>query len=296
MTLFYNNRGDNMTILNRWEVQVCIYLLSSTIFVRAFKSANRDMKDASCLTVLLELFTALFAILLIPFFEIKFPSDPKIYLILLITTVIYAITDRLNLEARYGLNPSTFSMLKQLSTVFMIIFGIVFLKEAMVPIKILGALLIISSNLLISYNHGKFEINKYFIMCFFSNFLFAVAMLINVNISDYFNLAIYTIMTVSVPALIISIVKKLSFKKLKDEFMLYKKREFILAGATWCLMLISSVRAYQLQSVTIVAPLFALTALINATVELIFDKDRERFLIKIIAGLLIIAGVILIKL
>lgn len=284
-----------MMILNKWEVQVCIYLVSSTIFVRAFKRANRDMKDASCLTVLLEIFTALFAILLIPLFEIKFPSNPKIYLILLLTTIIYAITDRLNIEARYGLNPSTFSMLKQLSTVFMIIFGIIFLKEAMVPIKILGALLIIFSNLLISYNNGKFEINKYFVMCFFSNFLFAVAMLINVNISDYFNLAMYTVITVSFPALFISFARKLSIKKLKAEFQLYKKREFILAGATWCLMLISSVRAYQLQNVTIVAPLFALTALINATVELIFDKDRKRFLIKIISGILIIAGVILIK-
>lgn len=284
-----------MTILNNWIVQVIIYLLSATIFVRVFKSANRDMKDASCLTVLLEIFTALFAILLIPLFEIEFPSDPKIYLILLITTAIYAITDRLNIEARYGLNPSTFSMLKQLSTVFMIIFGIIFLKEELVPIKILGALLIIFSNILISYNNGKFEINKYFIMCFVSNFLFAVAMLINVSISDYFNLAIYTIITVSIPALFISIVKKLSIKKLRDEFKLYKKREFILAGATWCLMLVSSVRAYQLQSVTIVAPLFALTSLINATIELIFDKDKKRFLIKIISGLLIIIGVILIK-
>lgn len=274
---------------------VFIYLLSSTIFVRAFKRANRNMKDANSLTVLLEIFTALFALLLIPLFEIKFPSDPKIYLILLATTIIYAITDRLNIEARYGLNPSTFSMLKQLSTVFMIIFGIVFLKEALVPIKIIGAVLIIFSNLLISYNNGKFEINKYFVMCFISNFLFAVAMLINVNISDYFNLAIYTIITVSIPALFISLFKRLSLHKLKEEFTLYKRREFILAGATWCLMLVSSVRAYQLQSVTIVAPLFALTSLINAIIELIFDKDRKRFLIKIISALLIITGVILIK-
>ena len=63
----------------------------------------------------------LFAIFLIPLFEIKFPGDIKIYVTLLITTLIYAITDRLNIEARYGLKPSTFSMLKQLSTVFMII-------------------------------------------------------------------------------------------------------------------------------------------------------------------------------
>ena len=121
-------------------------------------------------------------------------------------------------------------------------------------------------------------------------------MLINVNISDYFNLAIYTIITVSVPAIIISLFNRLTFKNLIKEFKCYNKNAFILAALTWCLMLISSVRAYQLKSVTIVAPLFALTSIINAVVELIFDKDRKNFLIKIISGILIIVGVILIKL
>ena len=171
-------------------------------------------------------------------------------------------------------------MLKQLSTVFMIIFGLYFLKVALVPLKIVGAILIILANILISYDKGKFEINKYFVMSFISNFLFAVAMLINVNISDYFNLAMYTVMTVSIPALFITIFKRIRIKDLREEFNLYKKKEFILAGFTWCLMLISSVRAYQLKSVTVVAPLFALTSIINAFVELIFDKDRKRFLIK----------------
>ncbi len=285
-----------MKILNLWQFQVFIYLISACIFARTFKLANRDMQDANALTVLLEFFTALFAIFLIPLFEIKFPGDIKIYVTLLITTLIYAITDRLNIEARYGLKPSTFSMLKQLSTVFMIIFGLVFLKEKFVPLKVIGALLIILSNLLISYDNGKFEFNKYFLMAFISNFLFAVAMLINVNISDYFNLAIYTIITVSVPAIIISLFNRLTFKSLIKEFKCYNKNAFILAALTWCLMLISSVRAYQLKSVTIVAPLFALTSIINAIVELIFDKDRKNFLIKIISGILIIVGVILIKL
>lgn len=284
-----------MKYLDMWEVQVAIYLISACLFARTFKAANRNMKDANSLTVLLELTTAFFAILLIPLFPIKFPSDMKIYLTLLITTVIYAVTDRLNTEARFGLKPSTFSMLKQLSTVFMIIFGLTFLKEDIVFEKIIGAVLIIFANVLISYDKGKFEINKYFVMSFISNFLFAVAMLINVNISDYFNIAMYTVITVSVPALFISLFKKIKVKDLKNEFKLYKKKEFIIAGFTWCLMLISSVRAYQLKSVTVVATLFALTSIINAIVELIFDKDRKGFLIKMIAGVLIIVGVILIK-
>ena len=94
-------------------------------------------------------------------------------------------------------------MLKQLSTVFLMIFGFIFLKEELVIKKLIGGILIILANFLLTYQKGKFKINKYFIMCFINNLLFAIAMLINVNISDNFNLAIYTIMTVFIPSIFI---------------------------------------------------------------------------------------------
>lgn len=284
-----------MKFINYWEIWVIIYLISAVVFAQSFKKANRKMKNAGSLTILLEVFTALFSILLIPIFKITFPSDIKIYLTLLVVTVIYAITDRLNIEARYGLEPSTFSMLKQLSTVFLIIFGLLFLKEKFLINKFIGGIIIILANLLLAYDNGKLKINKYFIMCFISNFLFAVAMLINVNISDYFNLAIYTIITVSVPALLIFLFERHSIKELKKEFKLYDKRTFFTAAATWSLMLISSVKAYQLGNVSVVAPLLALTSIINAVVEFIFNKDNSKLTQKLIAGILLLIGIILVK-
>ena len=284
-----------MKIFNLWEFWVILYLESAVIFAHTFKKANRKMKNAGRLTILLETFTALFALLFIPFFELKIATTPSIYITLLIVTIIYAATDRLNIEARYGLDPSTFSMLKQLSTVFMIIFGLIFLKEELVLKKIIGATIIILANIILAFEKGKLRINKYFIMSFISNLLFAIAMLINVNISENFNIAIYTIITVAIPALYIKIFGNHKIKGLRKEFKLYNKKEFLIAAFTWCLMLISSVKAYQIGSVTIVAPLFALTSIINAVVEFIFNKNKKKLLQKLLAAILIIIGVILIK-
>ena len=72
--------------------------------------------------------------------------------------------------------------------------------------------------------YGKFEINKYFIMSFISNFLFAVAVLIDVNISNEFNIGIYTFLTVFVPAMLINIGTKLTTKDLINEFKIYDKK------------------------------------------------------------------------
>lgn len=280
----------------KYMIWVICYLVFALIFAQGFKKVNRTMKNASALTVLLELFTGLFAIIMSIFFKYTFPSDIKVYITLFVVTIIYAVTDRLNIEARYGLSPSNFSMLKQLSTVFLVIFGLVFLKEQLVFKKILGAIIIVVSNVMLAVNKdGKFEFNKYFIFCLISNFLFAVAMFINVNISSMFNIGIYTLITVFIPSIIIKLFSRLSFKDLEEEFNLYNKPLFILVSFAWCMMLISSVKAYQYGSISVVAPLLTLTALTNTIYEFIVDKDKKRFYYKLVISILILIGVILIK-
>ena len=204
-------------MLDKWQFWTALYLVSAVLFSQCFKKANRKMKNATYLTLLLEGFTALFALVFIPFFNLEFSINPLTYLILGIVCVIYAVTDRLNIEARYGLEPSTFSMLKQLSTVFIIIFGIVFMKHELVIHKLIGAGIIIIANLLLAFNKGKFRFNKYFIMCVISNLLFAIAMLINMNISSEFNVAIYTFFTVGIPFCFIALFNRVKFKELKTE-------------------------------------------------------------------------------
>ena len=275
---------------------IIIYLIFAVFFAQGFKSVNREMKNASALTILLEFFTAIFALILSPFSAFKLPSDGMVYLIVGIVTIIYAVTDRLNIEARYGLDPSTFSMLKQLSTVFLVIFGFIFLKEDFVIKRVFGIILIIASNFLLSLNKsGKFEFNRYFIMSVISNFLFAVAMFINVNIAKNFNIGIYTVFTVLIPAFIIKVFSKLSIKDLKNEFNLYNKKKFLLVSFSWCIMLISSVKAYEYGDVSVVAPLLTLTIIFNTIYEYFIDKDKKTLYYKLFISLLTILGVILIK-
>ena len=284
-----------MNIFNDWKFWAVFYLISSITFAQTFKKANRNMKDAGKLTILLEVFTAFFALFFLPFFGFKFSTNVTVYLTLLVVVVIYAVTDRLNIEARYGLDPSVFSMLKQLSTVFLMIFGFIFLKESVVIKKIIGAFIIIAANIILAIDKGKIKFNKYFIMCFVSNFLFAIAMLINVNISDNFNLAFYTIMTVFLPSLLIFIFGRHSINGLIQEFNLYDKPKFLLASFCWCLMLIASVRAYQLGNVTVVAPILTLTSILNTIYEYLIVKNKKKKKKKLVASILIILGVILIR-
>ena len=285
-----------MNILNTWWLWTIVYLISAVVFAYNFKIANKNMKDPGALTILLEVITGIFSLLMIPLFDIKFKINTSILLTLLIVVCIYAITDRLNTEARYGLETSTFSMVKRLSTVFMIIFGFLFLKEPIILNKILGAAIIIIGNIILTYNKGKFEVNKYLLMAIISQFLFAIAMVINVDLSDHFNLAFYTWITVTIPALLITIVGRHKPKDIIKEFNRYNKPRFLIAAFSWALMLNSSIRAYQLGSITIVAALLSLTPILNSLVELIFNKDTNKIIQKIVVSILLILGVILVNL
>lgn len=283
-------------LINTWQFWVIVYLISTVSFSQSFKVTNRNMKNAGSLTVLLEVFTGIVSLLMMPVFDFKFSPSSSSILLLLVVVFIYAITDRLNIEVRYGLDTSTFSVLKRLSTVFMIIFGFLFLNEEIILNKILGAIVIILANIMLTYDKGKFRVNKYFIMGVISNFLFAIAMVLNVDISSNYNLAFYTYITVTGPAILISLIGHHTIKDLKEEFNLYNKKYFIISACTWAIMLNSSIRAYQLGSVTIVASLFSLTPILNALCEVIFFKDRSNFLKKIIVSILLIIGVVLVNL
>ena len=121
-------------------------------------------------------------------------------------------------------------------------------------------------------------------------------MIINVDLSSNFNLAFYTYLTVTGPAILISLFGKHSIKELKNEFNLYDKKLFLLAAFGWALMLNSSIRAYQLGSVVVVASLFSLTPILNSLFEFIVYKNKDKFIQKVIVSILLIIGVILVNL
>ena len=284
-----------MAILNNWILYVILYVVLATAFTQFYKMATKTMKKTGALTVLLQSTAGLTALLLCPFFEFKFSTDIRVYIMLGIAIIFYTISDRVNTTVRSGIEASTFSMLKQLSTTFMIFAGLIFFKEQFVLIKFIGAMMIIFSNVLIFYEKGKFKFNKYILLGILANISYTIALFLDVNISDNFNLPIYVASTLMIPALLIMIFEKIKPSEIKNEFINGNRKAILITALCWGTMIVSQLRAYQLQNVTIVAPLCALTVILNVMVGYLFLKEKDNLLKKIIAAILIIISVILIK-
>ena len=278
-----------------WIIFVILYLVFAVIFNQSYKVATKSLTKPGALTILLEFVGAVAILLLIPLFEIKFPTDPKIYLFLGLSIIFYTITDRLNTTVRSGIEASTFSIIHQLSTVFMIFAGVLFFKEPFVLSKFIGALLIVFSNILIFYKKGAGKPNKYIILGVVANIFFTIALFLDVNISDNFNLPIYVALTLGVPSILIFIFERIKFSDIKNEFKNGNKKAMIITSLSWSLSIVAQLRAYQLGNVSVVAPLCALSVILNVIIGYLFLKEKENLPKKIIAAMLIILGIVLIR-
>ena len=278
-----------------WIVFVISYLILSVIFNQFYKVSTKRITKPGALTVLLEFIGAITILIFMPLFEIKFPTDIRIYILLGLSIIFYAIVDRMNTTVRRGIEASTYSIIHQLSTVFMIFAGLVFFKEPFILNKFIGAILIVFSNVLIFYKRGEGKPNKYIILGIVANLLFTVALFLDVNISDNFNLPFYVMMTLGIPSILIFIFERIKFSDIKNEFKNGDKKAILITAVTWSLSILSQLRAYQLGEASIVAPLCALTVILNVIMGYFLLKEREELPKKLIAATIIVLGIILIK-
>jgi len=278
-----------------WFLFVLLYIILAVIFTQFYKITTKSSKNPGALTVILQVLSGIVALLLCPFFKFSFPTDWRIYLFLGIACCFYAISDRINTTVRGGIEASTFSIIKQLSTVFMIIAGLLFFKEKFVLKKIIGAILILLSNVIIFYKKGNQKFNKYILLAILANIAFSIALFLDVNISEKFNLGFYVAITLIVPALLIILFERIKISNILSEFKSGNKKSILITGISWSTMIIVQLIAYQLGDVTTVAPLCALTVIGNVIVGYLFLGERDNLLKKVIAAFLVIISVILIK-
>lgn len=285
-----------MSMINNWRFFIIIYLIFSVLFNQSYKITTKNMKSAGALTIIIQIIASLFCLFLIPLFQIKFPNSIKSYLFFGIAIIFYTLNDRLGTTARSKIDASSYSVIKQLSTVFMILFGILLFKEKIILSKIIGSILILFSNVLVFYKKDKLKIDRYIIMGVLANISLTVALLIDINYSNEFNLGIYVFLILLIPSILIFLVEKIKVKEIFIEYQQSNKLSIFLTSISWTIMMISKLKAYMLGRVTIVTPIASLTVILTVIFGYFILKEKDNLLKKMIAAILIVIGIILIEL
>lgn len=283
-------------MFQNWIFLVVVHLVLATIYNQTYKALTSRMLQPGPLTILIELTAGLTCLLAVPFFEMHWPTEPSVYFFLILACIFYALNDRLCTTVREGMDTSVFTIIKQFSTVFMIFAGIFFFKEEVVVTKLLGAFLIVFSNVLVFFDKGKIRFDKYIVLGLLASCCAAIALFIDVNCSEHFNLAFYVCFSLVVPAVMIWGAERIRFSAIRAELKHCNQVHLWATGIACALMTIARLGAFQYGEVVVVSPLCSLVIMANILFELIVLKEKTDLAKKITAGLLILLSIWLIQL
>jgi uncharacterized membrane protein len=282
-----------MGILNTWQFNLIGYLFGIVIFFQFYKLAVRNAQRDGAATVLLQTIAGVSILCLVPFLPMKFSSDIRVYVLLFLACIFYGLNDRLQTTSRKHLQVSIFSILGQLSTVFLILIGLTIFREPFFLIKVFGAILILFANILLFYKKGTLTLNKYAWMGILATLILSVALSIDIDISKQFNLPIYIMFTFIIPAIIIFFGEKIKLSEVIKEFKSPDIKNYFITGIAWGLTVFFSLRSFQFGKVTTIVPLQAISVLINVLIAYFFFGEKKDEWKKIIAAILVIIGIVL---
>lgn len=283
-------------IFSFWQVNLFLYLVFSVIFIQSYKTTVKDAQRKGVVAIILQLVASVSVLVLAPFFAFKFPTDWRIYAMLILASVFYALNDRMQVSIRKKLEVSTYSILGQISKVFMVMYGILVFNEPVIFAKIFGGIIILLGNAFLLYEKGKFRFNKYVLLSFLASFFMATALIIDVDISKYFNFPFYIMLTLFIPALMIFLFEKCSIGEIAREFNSQKRNQYLITGVSWGFGIFFTIRALQTSEIIFMAPLLAISVLLNVSVASVIHKEKENLIKKILAAILVIIGVYFVSL
>lgn len=232
------------------------------------------------------------ALLFIPvFLTAKAPTNNISYLFILISSLIWtAIVIISNYSYKYT-EVSLRAPISQVRVLFLLLMSILFLSEKLTISKGIGTLLIFSGMIILRFKKGKMDLkHKGIQLTILTAFLVALVAIFEKlalgNASpEFISFFVYLI-----PAFIFS----LFMIKKKKEFKSIIKNQYkvvLLASLLGAVFYYLSLKAYALIDVSSAFPIIKTSAIVTVLLGIIVLKEKQNMLRKIIATLIILAGI-----
>ena len=276
-----------------WIILFVFYLLSSIGFDQFYTRLTRRNHHKGAGTALLQIIAGLFALLLIPLFSWKLPTDPRIWGLLLLASIFYALNDRLQMISRSHLELSEFIPISQLSKVFLFIFGVSFFHEPFYWRRLIGMLLVVIGNIVIQVKKNRIIFNRYSFLGGLAMLAFATAISLDIGVSSQFNMAFYATIAMFVPAFLIIFAERIKTNSFIQEWRL-AGFWYCMTALFWIAAYIFSVLAYRVGgNVSAQVSLRGILPVLSFIFAYLFLKERHHLLKKSLAIGFIVSGIMI---
>lgn len=263
------------------------------LFVKPLLNSGKHIGSVTAASMFVSAVVSLMASV---FFEWSWPVIWWQYITPLLVAIVLAISTRIEIVARKILPVSEVVLINRLRSVMFVIVGVLLLGEEPGVMTIVGAVLIILANILITYQKGSFVINKYFWQLVLADLLVVLSTLIDVEVSKSYNLGFFMAVSFAVRGLFFIAFDPITIKDVMKEFLAPYRWKILLMGAALTLSVLVTVRGFQLFPYSIFEPLRSVGTFVTIILAAqLYREDKENIARKIFASLLVIIGVILIE-
>ncbi len=276
-----------------------IYSLLSALLFAAFALLSRvisiDSAHPRAYSVIFGLSSAgcaLFLFLIEPFsFR---PISTLVLILTVISTVCYGLSDRLLFTVSKSIEASLLTIIDRLTPVVTFVASLIFLGESFTLLKLAAVVLILLGNLLVVYKSTTIKFDTPFFLALFAAACLGVGLTIDKHISIAYALPVYAFLNFFVPALYNTFLPPLPLKTITQE----------LKGAFWKIALLAVVsvlgyyftlKAFSLADASRVVPIMSSSTLLVVLAGALLLKERTHLTRKVIAGLCVCIGVVLIS-
>lgn len=268
-----------------------LYFLQLLIYCK--KVLAVDSKNPRALAVIFNFFASLIAISIFvangSYLKFRLPHESSAWWFLLIACLFYTLFERLRFKIAKLLDASILSTITNVSVLVAFTGSLILYGESITAEKILGALLIITALVLVSYKKSSGATAKGIILSVLASIALGIAWALDKKGASFFGSEEYNIFVWTLPVLFIY----LPYVKTKDliyEFKTASWKIAILAGLNVIGYLLQ-LKAMVMTDVTRVIPVTQTSTILTIFAGVIFLKERDNLLRKIIAGVLVVLGV-----
>lgn len=281
-----------------WQALILISVFLASVSAIMQRLLMRDQKnDAIVASVLLQIISGLIiglVGLITNQLNMIQNFEPVIWNFLLMI-ILYSTGGIAMFKAYQTMNPSRFAILFALRAVFTLVFSSILLNESLTLENFLGLILIIASIVLINYEKGGFKLQKGDLFALYTAFAFGTS-----NTNDRFLLNTidvypYMVLGFILPALVNLVIYNKRFRPFKT----YINQEYLKKMALLCIIYAGSaifffVALEATDNSSQLASLNLLNGVITVLMSIVIFKEKDKLLLKIIAALISLMGLLLI--
>jgi drug/metabolite transporter (DMT)-like permease len=254
-----------------------------------------DKSDPVAYSVVVQLITGVLvgAFALVQGFSI--PNLSEIWPHLLAMPVLWGLSNLFIYKSLKSTEASVFVILFSTRAVWQILAAIIFLNEVFTLYQVFGTVLILGSVLLVSSRNAKFSFKKGEVFAVLAAIFFGAAMINDAFVIRSFDVASYLTFGFFLPALLIWLIHP---KKTSEIISVARNTSLwktVLLAAFFGISALTTLLAYKIGSnAAQIGALSQVTTILTVFAAIFLLSERKSLILKIIAGVISVLGVLLI--